>query len=257
LYIITQHLRVVVALVIREMQSRFGTKPGGYAWAIVDPLAHVATMTIIFSAFARTPAIGKDFGLFFASGYLPFTFYQGMSTFIAGAIRANKNLFSYPVISPFDAMVARYILQFVTSVAVTIVVMLLCTTEGGSLSQLNLGMAIEAAISASLIGMGIGMINVSLFEKFPLYENIFGIINRPMFMVSGVFMLPDSMPGPIHQTLMWNPLVHVVMWFRQAIYPEYMAYGIDKLYVLKCVCLVLATGLCLFSLSRKLREDRL
>lgn len=257
MYILTQHLRVVAALVIREMQARFGSKPGGYAWAIVEPLAYVATMTIIFSAFARVPALGSDFALFFASGYLPFSFYQGMSTFVAGAIRANKNLFSYPVVSPIDATVARYILQLVTSVVVTIVVMLLCTSEGSHLHQLDMGLAVEAAAMASLMGLGVGMMNIALFERFHLYENIFSIINRPMFMLSGVFLLPDSMPGPIYHGLMWNPLVHIVMWFRRAIYPEYAAAGLDKLFVVKFTSLILMIGLYLFTVSRVLREDRI
>lgn len=257
LYILAQHLRVVAALIIREMQARFGSKPGGYAWAIVDPLAHVLTMTLIFSVFTRTPPLGTDFALFFASGFLPFTFYQGMSSFMAGAVRANKSLFSYPVVSPFDALVARYILQFVTSVVVAITVMLLCTSEASHLHSLDLMLAIEAVWMASLMGLGMGMINIALFERFPLYENIFSIINRPLYLLSGVIIIPDSLPGPVYNILLWNPLVHVVMWFRQAIYPEYSASGFDKLYVLKFASLLLVFGFYLFTMSRMLREERL
>lgn len=244
-------------MIIREMQARFGSKPGGYAWAIVDPLAHVATMTLIFSTFARVPPFGSDFALFFASGYLPFTFYQGMSGFVAGSVRANKSLFSYPVVSPLDAVAARYLLQLITSAVVTIVVMLLCTSEASHLNQLDLWSAVEAATIASLMGLGMGLINVALFERFPLYENIFSIINRPLYMLSGVIIIPESLSGPIYHALMWNPLVHVVMWFREAIYPEYRAADLDRLYVLECSSVLLMVGLYLFTLSRVLREERL
>ncbi|OBZ93156.1 sugar ABC transporter [Pararhizobium polonicum] len=239
------------------MQARFGSKPGGYIWAIVDPLAHVTIMTTIFSALARVPAIGSDFALFFASGYLPFIFYQGMSTFVAGAVRSNKNLFSYPIVSPFDAAVARYILQLITSVLVTIVVMLLSTSESTHLNQLNLGLAVEAVTVASLMGFGMGMANISLFADYPLYEKVFSLINRPLYLLSGVLLVPESMPGPIYDMLMWNPLVHIVMWFREAIYPEYTPTGLDKLYAIECTSVLLMIGLCLFTASKTLREDRI
>ena len=257
MYNLTQHLRVVAALVIREMQARFGSKPGGYIWAIVDPLAHVAIMTTVFSTLARVPALGNDFALFFASGYLPFGFYQGMSSFVAGAVRSNKNLFSYPNVSPFDAAVARFILQLITSVMVTVVVMLLCTSEGSRLHELSLAPAVQAVVVASLMGFGMGMANISLFAAYPLYEKVFGLINRPLYLLSGVILIPDNLPGPIFDALMWNPLVHIVMWFRQAIYPEYTANGLDKLYVIECASVLVMIGLCLFSSSRTLREERI
>ncbi len=257
LYILKQHIRVVAALVVREMQARFGNKAGGYAWAIIDPFAHVLTMTLIFSTFARIPPLGNDFSLFFASGFLPFAFYQGMSSFIAGAVRANKSLFSYPVVSPIDAAVARYILQLITSVVVTVVVLAFGTSELSHLNHLNLGSAVASITMASLLGLGIGLINIAMFEQFPLYEKIFSIVNRPLYMLSGVILLPDSMPGPIQHMMLWNPLVHVVMWFRQAIYPEYTATGFDGLYVLECAILLVLVGLYLFTASRVLREDRI
>jgi capsular polysaccharide transport system permease protein len=95
---------VTAALIVREMSTRFGSKPGGYRWAIFDPVAHVALLTLIFQVIARMPALGLSFPLFFASGYLPFAFYQRMSGFMAGTVKANKALFSYPIAPPFDAI---------------------------------------------------------------------------------------------------------------------------------------------------------
>lgn len=44
---------MIFALLIREMATRFGSKPGGYLWAFLDPAAHILLMTAIFSAIAR------------------------------------------------------------------------------------------------------------------------------------------------------------------------------------------------------------
>jgi len=256
--LIQQHLRVTAALIVREMSTRFGSKPGGYLWAIFDPVAHVAMMTVIFQAIARTPALGLSFPLFFASGYLPFAFYQRMSSFMAGTVKANKALFSYPIVSPFDAIVSRFILQLMTDTLVTILILVMILELSGVAQPMDIAGMIEAAGAAALLGLGMGTINIVMFARFPLYEQIFGIINRPLFMVSGVFFLPDSLPHPFRDFILYNPLVHIIMWFRASIYPEYRAYGLDKGYVIEFALVCAVAGLALLTTStREIREDRL
>ena len=256
--LIQQHLRVTAALIVREMSTRFGSKPGGYLWAIFDPVAHVALMTIIFQAIARMPALGLSFPLFFASGYLPFTFYQRMSSFMAGTMKANKALLSYPIVSPFDAIVSRFILQLMTDALVTILILLMIIEMSGVSQTMNIGGMIEAASAAALLGLGIGTINIVMFARFPLYEQIFSIINRPLFMVSGVFFLPESLPNPFRDVILHNPLVHIIMWFRASMYPEYRVEALDKGYVIEFALVCFVAGLMLLTAStREIREDRL
>ncbi|WP_208179558.1 ABC transporter permease [Sinorhizobium medicae] len=256
--LIQQHLRVTAALIVREMSTRFGSKPGGYLWAIFDPVAHVAMMTVIFQAIARTPALGLSFPLFFASGYLPFAFYQRMSSFMAGTVKANKALFSYPIVSPLDAIVSRFILQLMTDTLVSILILVMILELSGVAQPMDIAGMIEAAGAAALLGLGMGTINIVMFARFPLYEQIFGIINRPLFMISGVFFLPDSLPHPFRDFILYNPLVHIIMWFRASIYPEYRAYGLDKGYVIEFALVCFVAGLALLTTSvREIREDRL
>lgn len=256
--LIEQHFRVTAALIVREMSTRYGSKPGGYLWAIFDPVAHVTMMTVIFQAFARMPALGLSFPLFFASGYLPFTFYQRMSSFMAGTIKANKTLLSYPVVSPFDAITSRFTLQFMTDALVSAVILFMIIELGGVAQPMNIAGMIEAAGAAAVLGLGIGAINIVMFARSPLYEQIFGIVNRPLFMISGVFFLPESLPNPFRDLILYNPLVHIIMWFRGALYPEYRADGLDTGYVIEFALVCFVVGLALLTASmREIREERL
>jgi len=256
--LIEQHLRVTAALIVREMSTRYGSKPGGYLWAIFDPVAHVAMMTLIFQVFARMPALGLSFPLFFASGYLPYTFYQRMSSFMAGTMKANKALLSYPVVSPFDAIVSRFVLQLMTDVLVTIVILMMIVELADVTQPMNVAGMVKAAGAAAVLGLGVGTINIVMFARFPLYEQIFGIINRPLFMISGVFFLPENLPNPFREFILYNPLVHIIVWFRSSIYPEYRAGGLDTGYVIEFAFVCFAAGLALLTTSmREIREDRL
>ena len=248
-------MRVVAALLIREMDARFGSKPGGYVWALLDPAAHVFLLTIVFQAIARAPALGVSFPLFFATGYTAFQFYQAMGTYLNGAVKANRSLLSYPNVAPIDTIVARYFLQLGTTVLVGIVVLGVIIAWMRTPPELAWPAIIEAVLAASCLGLGIGLINNVMFLKYKLYEQIFGIVNRPLFLISGVFFLPDAIPHPYREIVLFNPLVHVVMQFRVGFYSEYRAAGLDMSYVYNFAFLTLFIGIVLFTASSRLLRN--
>jgi capsular polysaccharide transport system permease protein len=119
-----------------------------------------------------------------------------MSSFMAGTMKANQALLSYPVVSPLDAMVSRFILRSMTDALVSVLILLLILELGG-VTQPNIAGIIEAAGAAAILGSGIGTINIVMFARFPLCEQIFGIINRPLFVISSVFFLPETPPRAV------------------------------------------------------------
>lgn len=252
---VVTHMRVVAALLIRETEARFGSKPGGYIWALLDPAAHVFLMTIIFQAIARAPALGASFPLFFATGYIGFQFYQATSTYLNGAVKANRPLLSYPSVAPIDTIAARYFLQLGTTVLVGIVVLGAIIAWMRVPPELAWPAIIEAALIASILGLGMGLINNVMFLRYKLYEQIFGIVNRPLFLISGVFFLPDAIPHPYREIVLFNPLVHVVMQFRVGFYSEYRALGLDLPYVYTFAFLTLFIGMVLFTASSALLRN--
>lgn len=256
MYYLKTHIRVVAALLVREMSARFGSKPGGYAWAVIDPAGHIAFMSLIFMAITHTPALGKSFPLFFATGYLAFQFYAAMAAFLNGAIKANRTLLSYPNVAPIDTIVARYILQSGTTSVVSFCVLGVILLTVDQPVTLNWPAIIEAAFAATLLALGVGIFNNVVCLRSPLYEQVFGIISRPLFLVSGVFFLPDALPGPFREIVLYNPLVHVVMLFRTGFYPEYRALDMDMFYLYSFAFTIMFVGLFLFTNSVSVLRSR-
>ncbi|WEX75094.1 ABC transporter permease [Sinorhizobium numidicum] len=248
---LSTHFRVVGALLVREMSTRFGSKPGGYIWALLDPAAHIFLMTLVFGAIARTPALGPSFALFFATGYIAFQFYQAMTSYLNSAVRANRALLSYPNVAPIDTIVARFILQVCTTSLVAVVVLGTIIATMRVETSLHWPSILEAVSMACVFGLGVAMINSVLFLKYPLYEQVFSIVNRPLFMISGVFFLPDAIPAPYNHLVLLNPLVHIIMGFRQGFYPEYRAIGLDMNYLYGIAFLTLFAGMLVFTFSSK------
>jgi capsular polysaccharide transport system permease protein len=250
LYLLS-HIRVVAALLVREMSTRFGSKPGGYLWAFVDPVSHILFLSAIFMAISHAPALGTSFFLFFSTGYIAFQFYQAMAGYLNGAVNANRALLSYPNVAPIDTIFSRYILQFGTTTVVAVCVFFVINLSLKASLDIYWPSILEAALAASLLALGIALANNVLFLKYPLYEKVFGIVTRPLFMVSGVFFLPDSLPHPVRDVILLNPLVHVVMLFRKGFYPEYRAVGFDAGFLYSVALSLLLAGLLIFTSARR------
>ncbi|WP_184656119.1 ABC transporter permease [Rhizobium soli] len=253
---IVSHLRVVAALVVREMSTRFGRKPGGYIWAILDPLAHIAFLSVIFMGIAHHPPLGASFIMFFATGYIGFQFYQAVASYLNSAVKGNRSLLSYPNVAPIDTIFARYILQFATTSVVSITLLGPITATLKYPIQINWLSIIEGALAGSILALGIAFANNVLFQQFPLYEKLFEIVNRPLFMLSGVFYLPDALPHPMREIILLNPITHVIMSFRKGFYTEYRATGYDPGYMYMCAATLLFAGLCIFTSSRRVLRGR-
>jgi capsular polysaccharide transport system permease protein len=244
------HVRVVASLIIREMNTRFGNKAGGYLWALIDPLAYIAMLSLLRQALSSLPPLGDSIALFMASGYLGFVFYQTVASNVSSAVQANRALLSYPRVAPIDTVFARFILQVATTAVVVMCTLFMISAGFGVTLNVNWPVIAEAAGAASVLGLGMGMCNIALFLRWPWYESVFSIVNRPLFLLSGVFMLPDEVPHPAVDYLLWNPLIHVVMWFRMGFYPEYRADMLDKSFVIESAFVMLFVGMALFSLHR-------
>lgn len=225
-------------------------------WAVLDPVLTIAILTSVFSAIARVPPLGRSFTLFFATGYAAFYIYRSTSEQVASAVEANRALLNYPVVGPYDAIIGRVILQAVTLFVVNLLLF-------GFLwfivpfEKIDLAPILLASVIAIMLGVGVGAANIVWFHLNSTYQQIWGIINRPAFIVSGVFFLPETIPHPFQGILLWNPLVHIVGLFRTGFYPTYRASYVDMPYVVGLAIFSIVFGLFLVWLfDAKLREPK-
>ena len=94
-------LRTIAALMLREMSTTYGRSPGGYIWAVLEPVAGTMLLSLVFSAFLRNPALGSNFPLFYASGIVPFTIFIGLSNVVAQSrVVSCRSVISFPWPSP-------------------------------------------------------------------------------------------------------------------------------------------------------------
>lgn len=214
-------LRAIGALVLREMSTSYGRSPGGYIWAILEPAAGIALLTAIFSAGFRTPPLGTNFPIFYASGLLVFMLYADISGKLAVTLNFSRALFEYPRVTFVDALIARIIINLITQVLVHIIILTGIFVGFQIDTVLDFQAIMMSYFCALMLAVGVGTLNCFLTVAYPIWGTIWAVTNRPIFLVSCLFYLFEVVPQPYQDWLWWNPLVHVVGFMRDGFYPYY------------------------------------
>ncbi|CRL10884.1 Polysialic acid transport protein KpsM [Phaeobacter italicus] len=238
-------VRTIGALILREMSTRYGRTPGGYVWAILEPLAAIMVLSIGFSLVIRTPSLGTSFLLFYATGFLPFNLYQTISLTTARAIEYSRPLLRYPAVTWVDAILARFLLNSLTGILVTFLLIGGILIAIDSRTLLDLPVAILSMALAMLLGLGVGVMNCTMMGLFPIWDVVWSIITRPLFIASGILFTYEDLPPMAQEFLWYNPLIHIGGLMRSGFYPTYTASYVSIPFVLFSALILFTAGLIL------------
>lgn len=233
--------RTIIALVLREMATSYGRSPGGYLWAVLEPVAGTALLSIVFSLAFRNPPLGINFPLFYASGLLPFAVFNTISAKVAQSINYSKPLLAYPSVTFIDAILARFITNMLTEIMVAYIVLAGILLLFETRVIIDIPTIALSILLAAVLGLGVGTLNCFLTTRFPIWQQAWSVMMRPMFIISGVMLLYDNMPQFLQDWLWFNPVVHVVGVMRRGVYSSYEATYVSIPYVVgfSAVCMVM------------------
>jgi capsular polysaccharide transport system permease protein len=236
-------LRVQNALILREVATRYGRTPGGFLWAVIEPVAAVLVLTAALSMIVHAPSLGTSFVVFYASGYLPFLFYATLQGHVQQALVYSRPLLVFPAVSWIDAIAARFVLNAVTGLTVVALVMVGLALATGQVEIAAPGRILLAIGLAALLGLGLGTLNCLLIGLFPLWGQVWAILSRPLFLVAGVIFVMEDLPTSFQDWLILTPWIHITGLFRAGLYPGYEAAYASVPIVLAWSLVPLALGL--------------
>jgi capsular polysaccharide transport system permease protein len=227
-----QKLRVLAALMMREMSSRYGKSWGGYFWAVAEPSATILILAIIFGYALHRPPLGNSFMMFYATGIIPFFLFNAVATSVSSAVQQNRGLLSYPVVTALDTVIARLMLEVLTFVTVAALLFPVLIWLDRAVVNVNLLPIVIGMGLAALLGLGVGVVNAVAFAFFPTWRNIWSVLRRPLFILSGILFTFSMVPQPFRDWLWWNPIIHVIGQMRMGFYRTYDGDYISWVYVM-------------------------
>ncbi len=239
--------RVVHALFLRELKTRFGKYRLGYFWALLEPLAQLLILVFIFGVLMNRAKPDISFLVFLVCGIVPWFVFSKITSRSIAAIESNKGLFSYRPVHPIDALLSRACLEMLIYFWVYMFLMGVLYLKGEFFTFIDFPKVMLVFASVFILSVGIGLIFMVIGHAFPEAQKWLPIVNRPLYFLSGVMFPLSLIPMEYHKWLDWNPLVHAFELLRKTVSPGYHALpSMSLAYLLVCSVCVFAFGLILY-----------
>ncbi|CAO4134738.1 ABC transporter permease [Methylorubrum extorquens] len=236
------YLRVLSALMLRDMRSRFGGTYWGYLVQVLWPCAHLGILVGIMNFRGLKSPMGDDTLIFVATGALPALAFQYISREVMKGYLIHKPLTYFPQVKRFDTIVARALVEIVSSFMGVCLICLVLVSVGSDPIPSDWFTAITGYLAAISLGIGMGMVNVGICSIFPGWVLGYILVTLTLYITSGVYFLACFMPDEIYYYMKWNPITQLIEWVRLGYNPS-LPIEIDYLYIFGWIFSSLAIGL--------------
>lgn len=236
--------RVIYAVMLQDMRTRFSGGYLGFLIAIGWPLAHLVMLLVIRALVTVIAPVGDSSAVYYGTGLLPYIlcFYPGRMMNIV--MLQNRAMLGLPEIAPMHLVVARALLEILIAIVVTVVFFIGVTLYGVDFMPADPIVAAEAIAVAIYLGIGIGVFNAVFGTLMGQFYQVFYILGMVgLLTASGAYIPLIYAPDRIKWWLEWNPLYQVVNWLRSAYYTDNTLIEVDRLYLIGVASIFLLVGL--------------
>jgi capsular polysaccharide transport system permease protein len=234
-------LRVLGALVMREMITRYGRENVGFLWLILEPMIltiGVMTMWTLLNHESH----GLGIIAFVLSGYMPLTLWRHISSQLVSCLKQNLPLMYHRQIRLADALIARALLE-VGGTTLALAVVYTATRFAGLMDPYaDLGLILGGWFFMAWFAFGVGLILAALAEIFEFVEKLIAPLQYLSLPISGMFFMVSWLPSEAQKLALYVPLVHCFEMFRSGTFGDTIVAHYDVGYLFACCLITNAAG---------------
>ncbi len=209
-------------LVRKEILVRYKQTTLGAAWAILQPLAGMLVLTVVFGRIAKIPSDGLPYSLFSYAGLVLWTFFAQAANESSNSLVGNVNLVTkvyLPRLLLPTAPVVSSLLDLGISASLLVILMLYNGLWFSSHIWALPIMLILAFVSALGVGIGLSALNV----KYRDFRYVLSFLTQLWFFASPVVYPASAIPEKWRLLYALNPMVGAIEGFRWAM----LGTGVD------------------------------
>lgn len=223
-------VRVIGALIIRELQTRFGRQNIGFLWMIVEPAMLAFGITIIHYVINVPLPQGLQPIPFYLSGYIPFMLFRYVAIRGGNTILSNRALMYHRQVKPIDLLLSATLLELAVSLLVLFMMLYGAAWAGFSPWPQRPILLIAGTLMMWWLSVGTSMVICSLTQFFPgFFERLIPAFLYLTMPFSGMFFRIEWLPARVRELFLWIPIPQIVDICRLGVWdhlePDYIRVG--------------------------------
>lgn len=248
---VVAQVRMIHALVLRDMMTQYAESRIGYIWKIILPIIAVFifyTIRNLRGAAAVSPYM--PLGIMMITGFPLWMVFRDTYSHVLSSTDRSDPLLVVPHVTILDMIISKAVAETVSNTLFFIVLSI-----GGSV-LFNFPPERPAEILiyyliTGWLGGALGLLMCPVHRMFPMVTQILNMFMRIGMWISGVAFCIRQMPSSVWPYLTWNPVLHLTEGVRECWTSNYQSPVFSLVYVLGCCFTMTAAGLLLERGSRR------
>lgn len=213
-------LRVIHALMIRELTTRFGRENIGFLWIMVEPLLFAGLVGLIWSVTKGPTEHGIGIIAFVATGYIPITLFRhGVSRSVA-AFTANSSLLYHRQVKIVDFILVRFVIEVIGGMMAYLFMGVVLVLVNEMPVPADVGLLIAGWFVYAFFCFSLCLIIAPLSELSEVIEKFIPVTTYVMIPFSGLFYMLSWMTPQVREYLMLSPFVNGMEMMRKGIWGD-------------------------------------
>ena len=236
-------LRVIGALLMREVLTRYGRKNIGFLWLFVDPILFTVTIAFVWTQVHLRHFEAIPIFAFVLVSYSTVPLWRRTTSLCMSAIEPNKALLYHRHITVLDFYISRTLLEDAGSTMAFVILVLFFALLGAMPLPVDPLQVTAGWMLLAWFGFGLALVVGSAVHRVPLMQKAWRPISLVLFLCSAVVFPMDAAPPQAREILLWLPLVSGIEYLREGYFGPVITYYYDIFYMIVCNLLLTIAGL--------------
>lgn len=247
--------RVIGALLMREVLTRYGRHNIGFMWMFVEPMLFTLGVAALWT-FAKVGHSTMPIVPFAVTGYSSVLLWRNMPNRCSGAINPNLALMYHRNVKVFDIFASRIVLEFFGATISFIILCLFFTFIGSMALPENIFKILIGWTMLTWFGASLALVIGSLCELSEVVEKVWHPVTYLLFPLSGAMFMVEWLPELARKLILLLPMVHGVEILREGYFGSAVTahYNIPYMAFI-CLCLTFLGLLLSFKVGRMVTPE--
>ncbi len=207
-------VRIIRALIIRDLLVRHGRHSLGFFWDIMEPIVLASGVMLIWSVSHGSSLHGVNITTFAVTCYLPLTLSRHLIGPLSRVFRNNISLLFHRPVLHGDILFARVLSEFMSSTTALVLVYAVTVSLGIIDPIEDWPLALAGWLFTGWFYGSVAVLAAAWTEIWEPAEKFVQPVQYLMLPLSAAFFMVDWLPPRIQHLILLNPAVHCYELFR-------------------------------------------
>lgn len=223
--------RVIWALVMREILTRYGRHNIGFLWLFVEPMVFTLLVTLLWSSTKSLHGSTIPIVAFAVTGYSSVLLWRNMPGRTIEALLPNSGLLHHRNVRPIDIYFSRLLLEIAGATTAFVVLVLAFYSVGWLQLPEDLLQVAAGWVLSAWFGSSLALFLGAFSEKSEIVHKFWKPTSYILFPLSGAAFLVDWLPKQGQDFVLLLPMVHGIEYLREGFFGSQIHAHYDIAYM--------------------------